>query len=406
MSLVSVADRWLTERVIWGLGAGLRLCLLLFGVFQDHHFAVKFTDVDYTVFSDAARYVSAGRSPFDRATYRYSPLLAWLLVPNVWLPMWGKLLFVLADLAVAALAMDLLATTSRVRRGGAVWRFALGLALLNPITSVVSARGNAESLVAAAVLLSLGLMYRGRIALAGAAFGFAVHLKIYPILYSVALALHLADPPQSAGVWGSVAAVLRSRRVWTFAVPAAATLASLTGLFYALYGYQFLHEGYIYHLVRTDHRHNFSVYFLDVYLGSAGGALPALAGAKGVLMLLPPLAVSVALAFGYYRNLAACLFLQTFAFVAFNKVVTVQYFVWFFSLLPVAWPSLAGPSKGRWALLWAAWYGAQLVWLKCAYDLEFNGLNTFLNLFAASLAYFVANMTIIARAALNLRGNL
>ena len=51
------------------------------------------------VVTDGARHVAAGGSPFDRATYRYTPLLAWLMLPNVWVhPAVGKLLFCAADL--------------------------------------------------------------------------------------------------------------------------------------------------------------------------------------------------------------------------------------------------------------------------------------------------------------------
>lgn len=87
-------------------GAAARLALLVFGEWQDAHLQVKYTDVDYAVVTDAAAAVAAGGSPFERATFRYTPLLAWAALPNVWVhPAAGKLLFCAADIAAGWCAL-------------------------------------------------------------------------------------------------------------------------------------------------------------------------------------------------------------------------------------------------------------------------------------------------------------
>jgi phosphatidylinositol glycan class M len=71
--------------------AALRLALIAYGMLHDSLLEVKYTDIDYLVFTDGARYVADGKSPFLRSTYRYSPLLAFIMVPNVVITqVWGK----------------------------------------------------------------------------------------------------------------------------------------------------------------------------------------------------------------------------------------------------------------------------------------------------------------------------
>jgi hypothetical protein len=79
----------------------LRLVLIAYGIYHDAHSPLKYTDVDYYVFTDAAQFMHQGKSPYLRETYRYTPILAWMLIPTAWPGCfsWGKLMFALGDVA-------------------------------------------------------------------------------------------------------------------------------------------------------------------------------------------------------------------------------------------------------------------------------------------------------------------
>lgn len=163
----------------------LRVVLLFYGLFQDNYSAFKYTDIDYFVFTDAARFVSQGRSPYVRDTYRYTPLLAWILLPTTWSRQWfssGKVLFALADIVAGYLIVLILKSTYRMSSERAL-KFA-SIWLLNPMVATISTRGSSEGLLGVLAAALLWSVTQKRIKLAGVILGLAVHLKIYPFIYA------------------------------------------------------------------------------------------------------------------------------------------------------------------------------------------------------------------------------
>ena len=60
---------------------------------------LKYTDIDYQVFSDAATKVYLGGSPYEAHTYRYTPIVAYLcLVNNFIHPLAAKVIFCGCDI--------------------------------------------------------------------------------------------------------------------------------------------------------------------------------------------------------------------------------------------------------------------------------------------------------------------
>ena len=79
----------------------------------------------------------------------------------------------------------------------------------------------------------------------------------------------------------------------------------------------------------------------------------------------------------------------------FWQVITAQYFVWFFCILPLVlpWSQMKLRWKGLSCIL--VWMGAQLHWLMWGYMLEFRGKNVFLQLWMASICFLAANTYVL-----------
>jgi phosphatidylinositol glycan class M len=416
----------------------LRAGLLLFGTWQDSHLAVKYTDIDYEVYTDAAQFMVQGGSPYQRSTYRYSPLLAALLTPNILVHRsFGKLLFALADILAALLMQRLLqrryknnkkskAPASSPFSFQTTTTLALALWLFSPFTVSISTRGNGEALVTCMLLGMLDLLENNYIITSGMLYGLAVHWRVYPIIYSLPILKHLAIN-STYSYSGSSSSIIERRRTrsstgavrtttpttttsesgkkknkikisfinslfsltgFKFGLSAAFIFLSLGIGLYHLYGYEFLHETYLYHATRIDPRHNFSPYYLPAYLGTEEIALQVdsstignstintsflfsmlnkalfrpiginvdkifntivvTLGDGGKIWSLATLLLQVILGWAFAEKLESAFFLQTVAFVAFNKVATAQYFVWYFSWLPLVLPTLLqAPNKVR-----------------------------------------------------------
>ncbi|WPH02234.1 GPI mannosyltransferase 1-like protein [Acrodontium crateriforme] len=386
-----------------------RLILLLYGRWQDANSPVKYTDIDYLVFTDAARFVAQGGSPYDRATYRYTPLLAWLLYPTSFGGYWfefGKALFAAGDVVTGWLILLILRRqgmeVARAMKFASIW-------LLNPMVANISTRGSSEGLVAVIVVALLWAALERRYVLAGVLLGLGVHVKLYPFIYAASIFWWMDS--SKLGSWQRGARkvpdqVTPFRILETFfnrgrlclAIFSFIVFMGLNLVMYAYYQKPFLTNTFFYHFTRIDHRHNFSVYNTVLHLNSAqkvdssGFRLEEVAFIPQ--MFLSVVALPLLLA---KKDLASTMLAQTFAFVTFNKVCTSQYFLWYMVFLPFYLPNssmLQNPRLGITALV--AWIAGQGLWLQQGFELEFLGKSTFVpGLWFAGAIFFLINCWIL-----------
>ncbi|XP_044767029.1 GPI mannosyltransferase 1 [Coccinella septempunctata] len=419
----------------------IRILLIAYSVYHDSIFTVPYTDIDYKVFTDASRYVLEGKSPFERHTYRYSPLLAIILTPNILVSsLFGKFLFSVIDLFVGLLIRKIILyniqeyyefmqknkfylkmrskyiknisendqnfcnITIAANTGMVVW-------LYNPLTIAIATRGNCDSIAGFLVLSSiLCIQCKKMYFLAGVMHGLAIHFRLYPIFYSLTFFMYLSDysfyvVPKEENETDVKKTIFKKKYLF-YLIPNRNQMSLIAGcvlslsffitIFYYLYGYEFLHETYLYHFIRKDTRHNFSLYFYLQYLTAYIKNIPIW---QKVLVSLPQLVLLVVLSVKYGLDRVSMNFgilIQTIVIVSFNTVLTSQYFVWIMVVLPICLWQIKTTLRA--AFFWITiWFLAQGAWLLPAYLLEFKGQNTFIFIWLQSVAFFCANIAILGR---------
>lgn len=334
----------------------LRVVFLFYGLWQDANSAFKYTDIDYYVFTDASRYMAHGRSPYERETYRYTPLLAWLLLPTTWSSIWfsfGKVIFAVADIITGWLILVVLRAEMKISMDQAL-KFA-SIWLLNPMVATISTRGSSEGLLGVMVLTLLWAVTQHHFTVAGALLGLGVHFKIYPFIYAPTIIWWLDDehlslshpeaPPDEPSVVFKAKNFFNSARL-KLTFTSLAVFAGLNVYMYIMYvqlfdikgsnnanilrryGWPFLQHTYLHHVTRVDHRHNFSPYNALLYLSSSGSNTASLhfeSVAFFPQLLLSAVVIPLLLA---KKDLPSTMLASTWAFTCFNKVCTSQ----------VSWP--------------------------------------------------------------------
>ncbi len=194
-------------------------------------------------------------------------------------------------------------------------------------------------------------------------------------------------------------------------------MAFLTHTSVYFYGRVALEEGLLYHFQRVDHRHNYSMYWYWIYLsrGRVTDAMKQMTlngpwasedftktessspmGFLGYIPLIPQIVVLGFTSLGIAPyDLTLALFCQTFAFVAFNKVMTAQYFTWYLCLLPLCADRIQWRSKRMISSL-AFLLVSIVTWLLTAFTLEMLGWKSHRQVWLASVLFYVSNVNLLS----------
>uniref|UniRef100_A0A914LIB8 GPI alpha-1,4-mannosyltransferase I, catalytic subunit n=1 Tax=Meloidogyne incognita TaxID=6306 RepID=A0A914LIB8_MELIC len=378
----------MTRPLIWSdnnlfiLAFLVRLFFILYARIHDYLFNLNFTDVDYEVFTEAALLVLQGSSPYNLSTYRYSPIIAWILVPNYLFEDFGKIIFSILDVLVGWIQLQYftqsnkISTTKKEIISNKLILFRRSICLLwlfNLFNIIIATRGNSDALICFLNLLTMLELSKGNYLLSAFIHGLATHLRIFPLIYLPSIFLHLSNyknKNSGKNIKLFILNCLQNKRGFLFIFISIFSFLLSTFICYLFYGQSFIYSSFLYHLTRVDVSHNFSPYFLPLYLSMNNKEWTKFIG---IFSFFPQIICN--------------------AFFAL-KVSTSQYFIWYFCFLPLIIHKIK-LNLNKLFLLLAIWLFAQGNWLLPAYLLEFCGYNTFVWVWFGSLIFLITNCYIM-----------
>lgn len=374
----------------------LMICgiVMRFGfIFLNETFNIK-TDVDYHVYTEGAQEMLKPRgNPYNRFTYRYTPLLAYMMIPNLTIPFFGKILFNVLDL-FAIVYMDMF--LKRFKTIDTLTRYkALAFWALNPLMVFINGRGSCESV---SLLFLTGMLYhlelsRERVAeftnvlIAAVYYGLLVHFRLYPVIYGLTIYL-----------WINREKVIPSLYTIMFGLVSVGLNIVLILAFYAKFGQLFLDECFLYHLKRKDPRHNYSIFWLttvyDYFIPESDLPFPLL----GKALLFGRLFLIALVAIAFWKRKILAMMIQTFIFTTFNTVYTGQYAIWEIQLMPYVLADSKCYDKnkkiGFWLIL-VIWVVNLQGWSMISDRFEHQGENSQYWMHFVNLSYFLIRVVFI-----------
>lgn len=182
-------------------------------------------------------------------------------------------------------------------------------------------------------------------------YGLWVHFRVFPIILLPMLIMYEFHSVKK-NRWSHLFKYLME-----FGLISGGVFVSLSVYFYSLYGYDFLHQTYFYHLTRRDNRHSRSVFFYDLYLNYESDSIGDSMW-RNIGRSLPTLSF-IAFFCIYLIRKKSYFYCQGFLvcyFVLFNKVITDQYYIWLFSFLYLLVPECYLYERKQWGkILWCAY---------------------------------------------------